>query len=87
MTVLSTLDFLADVPFVDYWDGEFLLKDAATGSLLDTQFVVDSLADIPFVDYWDAQFSSIDSDVDTSLNNWETDVSLDGWDGDVSFEG
>jgi hypothetical protein len=87
MSVLSTVDFLADIQFVDYWDAEFLLKDTAVDSCLDTQFLVESfLSDIQFIDYWDAEFSLKDLDVDTASNDWEAAVSLDGWDADISFE-
>jgi hypothetical protein len=82
MTALQTVDFLADIQFIDYQDAEFLLKNEAdVNSLADIQ-----LTDIQFIDYWDAEFALNGLDFDVSRFNGNADISLDGWDADISFE-
>jgi hypothetical protein len=61
MTVLTTLDLLADVQFIDYWDAQFSLPGSKT--------------DI-FLDDWEADVLPNDSDIDISLDDWETEFSF-----------
>lgn len=61
MNVLSKLDLLADIQFIDYWDNEFLLSGLGADTSLDI---------------WNADSSLGTWDTDILLNELD-DVSVD----------
>jgi hypothetical protein len=70
MKVLTTLDLLAGIQFIDYWDAKFFFADSKACNSLDDWNVDVALGD------WEANVLPNDSGADLLLGDWEAEDSF-----------